>query len=152
MKKVAVMLLVSSLLFTLAACQGNLGDTENVAPTKPVIEKDEPTSVMNEAQKPDVEDLDSQVSKAKVDLSVRLGVALDEIKLIQASKVTWPDGSLGCPQKGMSYTQALVPGVLIILSAGNSKYNYHSGRGGDPRYCATPRLPISKNINLNAMR
>ncbi len=57
--------------------------------------------------------------------------------------VTWPDGSLGCPQPGMRYTQALVSGSLIVLEANGLFYEYHSGGGGDPFYCALPTAPTT---------
>ncbi len=142
-KNVAAIWLVFSLLFTLFACQESQDDAQVIVPEKPAVKKDKPALVVNEVQKSHDVDLESQINKAKADLSARLGIELDEIKLIQASNVTWPNGSLGCPQKDMSYTQALVPGVLIVLSGGSSKYQYHSGRGGDPRYCARPGLPVS---------
>jgi hypothetical protein len=47
----------------------------------------------------------------------------------------WRDGSLGCPQPDMMYTQALVDGYLIQLSAGSRLYNYHGANGRDPFLC-----------------
>ena len=64
------------------------------------------------------------------DLSERSGVALDKISVYQAEAITWSDGSLGCPQLGMFYTQALVPGFRIILEIGDQKYDYHAAETG----------------------
>lgn len=47
---------------------------------------------------------------ARADLAATLGVPEDEISVTGASAVTWNDGSMGCPQPDMSYTQALVDG------------------------------------------
>lgn len=54
------------------------------------------------------------------------------------SPVTWNDGSLGCPQKGMDYTQALVDGELLMLRVEQALFQYHSARGGPFTYCANP--------------
>ena len=58
-------------------------------------------------------------------------------------EVTWPNGSIGCPQEGMSYTQALVSGFRIILVYENVAYHYHSGGARDLFYCANPSDPVS---------
>ena len=43
-----------------------------------------------------------------------------------ARKVTWSDGSMGCPQPGMFYTQALVPGYLLVVSDDGDEVHYHT--------------------------
>ena len=55
------------------------------------------------------------VTPARADLARRLGVDPDDLEVISAEEVTWPDGSLGCPEPGMSYTQALVDGSKVVL-------------------------------------
>jgi len=65
---------------------------------------------------------------AKADLAQRLNIAADQIEVVKAEAVQWPDGSLGCPKPGMSYTQAIVPGFQIILSAGGQEYDYHANQ------------------------
>ncbi|HET9693158.1 MAG TPA: hypothetical protein VFP48_02145 [Steroidobacteraceae bacterium] len=57
------------------------------------------------------------------------------IDVVFAGPVTWSDGSLGCPEPGMMYTQALVPGYRIVLRAGAQVLNYHAGRSGEARFC-----------------
>jgi hypothetical protein len=69
------------------------------------------------------------------DLAAQLGVAPDEVTVVQALSVTWPDGSLGCPEPGMMYTQALVDGTFVLLEAGGEQYQYH---GGDPLFRCEP--------------
>jgi hypothetical protein len=63
---------------------------------------------------------------AKADLVQRLNVAADQIKVVKVEAIQWRDGSLGCPKPGMNYTQAIVPGFQIILSAGGQEYDYHA--------------------------
>ena len=52
--------------------------------------------------------------------------------------MTWTDGSLGCPQKGMSYTQALVEGELLLLRV-------DAGAVPVPRAPAAARSPTAPN-------
>ena len=42
--------------------------------------------------------------------------AAGEPVLVSAESVTWPNGALGCPQPGMSYTQAVVDGMRVVAS------------------------------------
>ncbi len=139
--KIPVKLLVFSLFFALSGCKGGQDNSDASAPPKSVTEKDAPTLMEGEVYKPHAADVKSQVNLAIQDLAGRLDVLSDEIKVTRAENVTWRDGSLGCPQKGMMYTQALVPGTLIVLSASDVEYEYHSG-SGDPFYCANPQLPL----------
>jgi hypothetical protein len=85
---------------------------------------------------------DENVTIAVSDLADRLGIEPSAIVVQSVAQVTWRDGSLGCPQPGMSYTQALVNGVQIILDVDGTLYQYHSGRGKPPFYCANPSDPL----------
>ena len=65
------------------------------------------------------------------DAAERTGVDPKTIEVLQAVTVTWNDGSLGCPEPGMSYTMALVDGYHAILLAGNEELDYRvTGQGG----------------------
>lgn len=81
------------------------------------------------------------VQQAKEDLAQRLDIAVEAIEVVQVEEVTWRDGSLGCPQPGMAYTQALVNGTRIKLEANGQIYHYHSG-GGAPFLCENPEEPL----------
>lgn len=80
--------------------------------------------------------------RARADLARRLGVGEDDIEVISEREVTWPDGSIGCPQPGMAYTQALVNGSQIVLRHTGVDYHYHAGGSRGPFYCADPRPPV----------
>ncbi|WP_052462252.1 hypothetical protein [Nigerium massiliense] len=67
------------------------------------------------------------------DLAAR-GVT-DEITVVKSEAVTWPNGSLGCPQPGRMYTQAIEEGLWVIVEAGGEQYDYRFGRGGTPMLC-----------------
>lgn len=77
---------------------------------------------------------------AITDLAGRLGVGPGEIEVVSVETVTWSDGSLGCPEPGKMYTQALVDGHRVVLSHEGTDYDYHAGEDGDPFLCDRPSL------------
>lgn len=94
--------------------------------------------------------LKDPVIQAMTDLSTRLGVSMEDIQLVSLLEVTWRDGSLGCPEAGMVYTQALVSGQQMILQVSDKEYYYHAGKSGSFEYCADPVPPLeSLPINPN---
>jgi hypothetical protein len=58
-----------------------------------------------------------------------------EIKIVRAESVIWSDGSLGCPEPGMMYTQMLVNGYWVVIEAAGKTYDYRVGSGGSFRLC-----------------
>ena len=62
-------------------------------------------------------------------------VARDELVIVRAESVVWNDGSLGCPEPGMMYTQALVNGYWIVIEAAGQTYDFRVGSGGSFRLC-----------------
>ncbi|MDH5540406.1 MAG: hypothetical protein OEY03_13470 [Rhizobacter sp.] len=83
--------------------------------------------------------LQTQIDLALADAARRTGIAVAALKVASAEQVTWPDGSLGCPQPGVLYTQALVPGYRIRIEAGGAMLDYHAGLRGAPRLCPPGR-------------
>ena len=73
------------------------------------------------------------------DAAQKLGVAPDALVVTKAEAVTWPDGSLGCPEPGMFYTQALIDGYWIVVEAGGQSLDYRVSGGGNFRICDTPQ-------------
>jgi hypothetical protein len=63
------------------------------------------------------------------------GLSASDIEVVQAEQVTWPDGSLGCPEPDQMYTQALVEGYQVVLDAGGEELDYRVGSGGSFRLC-----------------
>lgn len=91
------------------------------------------------------------IDQARDDLADRLGVASDEITVHSAVLVIWPDSSLGCPQPGMSYTQANEDGSVIELLHDGDVYRYHTGGLRGPFICEQPtdKLPPPEKISLD---
>lgn len=80
-----------------------------------------------------------QVLAAKADLARRSGVSADDIEVVEARQVTWPDASLGCPEPGMVYAQVLTRGVLIVLGHRGQPYRYHGPHASAARFCPPER-------------
>lgn len=64
------------------------------------------------------------------DAASRTGMEKTALVVESAEPVTWPDGSLGCPEPGMMYTMALVPGYRIRVRAGEQVLDYHASDRG----------------------
>lgn len=84
---------------------------------------------------PPIMNRDEQIKFSLKDLARKLEIDLDTVKLSGSGTVTWRSGALGCPKADMQYTQALVPGVLIMVKVGNTPYRYHATPTGTPFYC-----------------
>lgn len=94
-------------------------------------------------------DLDAAVATARNDLAQRNGIDAEAISVADARAVTWPNGAMGCPEEGMMYTQALVPGYYILLDADDERYAYHAGRNGQPFHCPADRSQKPARSNSN---
>ena len=92
------------------------------------------------------------VSTAVNDLAARLEVPPESITLVKFEAVTWGDASLGCPDPDMAYIQVPVDGALIVLQAGETLYEYHSGGTSPPFLCEPGRsskeIPPGLEITL----
>lgn len=69
------------------------------------------------------------------------GVDAGEVEVITAEAVTWNDGSLGCPEPDMVYTQALVPGYRVVVEAGPATLSFHAAEDGRFVACENPQPP-----------
>lgn len=84
--------------------------------------------------------LETAVQAALADASRRTGLAIDAFQVLSASSVTWRDGSLGCPQPGRVYTQALVPGYRVRVRGAGQEFDYHAGLRGAVSLCPADRM------------
>lgn len=128
-----------ALTLALVGCAGTAGDpTEGASTMTPA----ESTPSDTDAQLP-VGEVPTELLEAIVaDAAQRSGVETDQIEVITAEAVTWSDGSIGCPEPGMMYTQALVPGYRVVLDVGGEELNFHASQTGDFRFCENPEPPI----------
>jgi hypothetical protein len=68
------------------------------------------------------------------DLAAR-GIDVRTLSVVSVTTRVWPDGSLGCPDPGMSYPQQLVEGSRIVVEAGGRRYDYRASTSGTLRLC-----------------
>jgi hypothetical protein len=91
-----------------------------------------------------------QVQQAMADLADRLGIDASAITVVRVEEVTWPDGSLGCPQPDMQYMQMLVNGIFIQLQVDDQTYNYHGGGAAAPRLCQSKNEVLPEDLPDNS--
>ncbi len=84
--------------------------------------------------------LQAQLDEALQDAAKRSSLPRAQLRVVDAEFVTWADGAAGCPEPGMMYTQALVPGVRIRIQAGAQLLNYHGARRGGVAFCPAGRV------------
>jgi hypothetical protein len=65
------------------------------------------------------------VELAMTDLAAALDLSVDQVTPLAAEAHTFPDASLGVPQKGMMYAQVLTDGYIITLEADGQTCTYH---------------------------
>ena len=63
-------------------------------------------------------------------LAERLGVEPDALTLWRLAETEFPNGALGCPQPGFSYTQALFPGFEFLYEHEGLLYQYNASADG----------------------
>lgn len=78
------------------------------------------------------------MDKIIADLVQRTGAERSAIVTVVSEFTTWSDGSMGCPQPGVEYTQAPVDGYRVVLRVGAAEYDYRSSTRGFFFLC-TPR-------------
>ena len=121
----------------LAVCMPSGSASPNESMTPPV-ETPAPTST------PEKSRFESQVPKAILDRIVDEAAKLanvprERLLIVRAEAVIWNDGSLGCPEPGMQYTQALVNGYWVVIRSAEGVYDFRLRRDGGFRLCPEGR-------------
>lgn len=63
---------------------------------------------------------------ARQDLATRLGVPVEDIRLVSAESRSWEDSSLGCPVEDESYLPGNVTGYVLTLAHRGQSFTYHT--------------------------
>ncbi len=88
-----------------------------------------------------------EVRRAVVaDAAKRFKVAENSVVLTGGEQVTWSDGSLGCPQPGMLYTQMLVEGFRVIAKTPQGQLTYHTDSRGNAIICGPSATGPAKRL------
>ncbi len=75
------------------------------------------------------------IELARRDLGDRLTIEPDQISLIEAVEITWPNAALGCPSPGKVYASGLVSGYQVKLEVNKIAYDYHMDQNGQFVLC-----------------
>lgn len=146
-RPVAGVLIVVLIAVTLAACTagaGGPGRSDGSASANPSASAGMPSRVPASLEVPlpspvngsDTGAVPDEILQAAVaDAAKQTGVDPSAITVTSAEPVTWPNGALGCPEPGVMYTQALVPGYRIKLDAGGQQLDYHASASGIVKLC-----------------
>lgn len=154
-RALAVMVVALCCAILLAACGTERADTTTTTPggeettvtTMPDRSDRTPTSPP-ETVPPDLITFPPVTGEVPADLlepvvadaAVRAGVAVADTTVITGQEMVWSDGSLGCPEPGVVYTQAQVPGYWVVVEAAGAAYDYRLKAAGSFRLCTSPGL------------
>lgn len=120
-------------LLAVAGCGAGAGTTpvtERPARSAP------PAATVPPSDEPIVGEVPSEILAAIVaDAAERTGAAEEAVELVTAMQMTFSDGSLGCPEPGMVYTQALVDGYHVIVTVAEEELDYRVIADGGFRLC-----------------
>ena len=75
------------------------------------------------------------VELARARLASKYGFKPDQIRLLSATPIEWPDAGLGCPREGAVYAQVVTPGFVILLQHGLTAYSFHTDRADQAILC-----------------
>lgn len=78
---------------------------------------------------------DDILAEVLADAADRSEVELDQLEVIRAESVEWPDGSLGCPRLGEFYIQMIVSGYWVEIRGPEQVYDYRLDESGNFRLC-----------------
>ncbi len=79
------------------------------------------------------------------DAARRFKVPENAVVLTRAERLTWSDGSLGCPEPGRFYTQMLVEGYRVVARTSAGELTYHTDTRGNAMTCGVnPAKPANK--------
>lgn len=123
---------------------GTPGTSETPEPT---VTDDDPTLRRSLSPAPDAgaqpprsgEVPDRYLERVIADAAERSGAPRERIEVTRDEAVRWRDGSLGCPEPGMMYTQAIVDGFWVELRAEGRGYDYRLDGQGHFRLCEQPQ-------------
>lgn len=98
------------------------------------------------------EEFESQTNLAIDTLVKEVDAKKEEVKVVHVSKFNWPSSALGCPKPGVTYTQSIVPGNLVLLQYNHKQYRVHTGQGR-ALICKLSRMPLKfEDAILNRLK
>lgn len=112
------------------AAQPSPTSGSTVRPTTPAQSSPHPTGAAG-GSFPGVEPAAVDAVRAAIREAAKVAsVAEATVRIEGVEPVQWRSGALGCPEPGMLYTQALVPGYRVRLSVGGQIVSYNTDATG----------------------
>ncbi len=125
-----------TLLVTACATPGGQEQTASDSPTRAPISTVAPSSTTPEGTDDMSGSVPAEILQAiSEDAATVTATDISAVEVIMAKSVTWNDGSLGCPEPGMMYTQALVDGYQVVVQVADQELDYRTTGSGDFRIC-----------------
>ncbi|NEE03017.1 hypothetical protein [Phytoactinopolyspora halotolerans] len=89
---------------------------------------------------------DTHMDAVIADAVERSGASAEDLTVVRSQAVQWSDGSLGCPEPGQVYTQAIVDGYWVELETDDEHLDYRLRHDGSFRLCTSPSThpPLKK--------
>jgi hypothetical protein len=130
-------------IFVLAACAGAGAPSDDPpASDRPVRSDHAAEPVASESESAVIGEVPEELmAQILADAADRAETDADALEVLRAEAVTWNDGSLGCPEPDMTYTQALVDGYHVVIDAGGTELDYRAAGTGTFRLCENPGRP-----------
>jgi hypothetical protein len=129
-------LILGAATIVVAACTANSGAGGSDAP-KPSLASQSPSS-SDAGASGDSSLAASIIDPIVADAATQAGVDPSGVTIVSAHAETFSDGSLGCPEPGMMYTQALVDGYQVVVEANGTQLDYRGSGPGQFRLCKNP--------------
>ena len=107
---------------------------------EPVVTPPEMTALTPTEERPIQDELPQRILDPILKVAASLAnVTREQLVIVRAQSVVWNDGSLGCPEPGQMYTQALVNGYWVVIEAAGQTYDFRVDHKGSFRLCPAGR-------------
>ena len=83
-------------------------------------------------------ELDAQFAARRL-LTSDFGISGAALLLTETEELDWPNASLGCPEEGQVYAQAIVPGYRFTFEHEGSTFEFHTNGDGSQVVNCTPK-------------
>ncbi len=134
--------LLAAFLFVAGCSAAASSPSPAVSPTPSFsVASDQPSIIPGGSPSPSAGTIDLPapiIAAVKVEIAKDAGVSASDVTIISGEAVTYPDGSLGCPQPGMAYTQIPVDGWKVVGTAAGATFDYRGSGLTDIRRCEKP--------------
>ena len=86
---------------------------------------EEPQVKLGEERADPAKEKAAAVTRATDHLVKKLAIRAEDVTVESATPTTWPDASLGCPEKDRMYAQVLTSGYEVVLKVSGKTHEVH---------------------------